>query len=425
MSGARPERRNASLDALLDRIEDRLIDAPEGLHRTRGPASDDALAAAGLPDEVAALWARWDGIDLGNGEAVVLSLAAQAPATEQARAAGLLREGDRVVGEQGMALLVVPADPWAEGGEVVAVEEDGERAPLASSVVRLVLGLVAEMALLYDEEGEYHDELFDSNGALRPKAERKLLRRRLDFDADAPLPRYRLAQLLRRGGEARGAKQELRRVLERAPEFTWAHFELGRAQLELGEREGAARSFANAASRSQDAGLRAYFLAWQASASEDEARSALAREVLALDPGFVGAQESGLREALEQGDARARELLTLGLAVMPSHLGLLSLRGAVEGLPREAGDAGPDEFDTPDEVDVELTRARAAEAALERASQGDGGGGKPSKPSGGRSGGGKPSGTAKRGGSRSSKPGAAKKASTRKPSGSSGKPKVR
>lgn len=392
-SGAR---RNASLDALLDRIEDRLIDAPEGLHRTGAPASDAALAAAGLPDEVAALWSRWDGIDLGNGEAVVLSLAEQAPASERARAAGLLREGDRVIGEQGMSLLVVPADPWAEGGEVVAVEEDGERAPLASSVVRLVLGLVAEMALLYDEEGEYHDELFDSNGALRPKAERKLLRRRLDFDADAPLPRYRLAQLLRRGGEARGAKQELRRVLERAPEFTWAHFELARAQLELGEREGAARSFANAASRSDDPGLRAYFLAWQASASEDAARAALAREVLVLDPGFVGAQESGLREALERGDAGARDLLALGLAVMPSHLGLLSLRGAVEALPASDDDEGPDEFDLPDEVDVELTRQRRAEAALDEAS-----GERPATPSARKPGSSKPAGKpAKRGGAK-------------------------
>lgn len=349
----------ARLDALLDRIEDRLIDAPEGLHRLGSPATREALAAAGLPEEVALVWARWDGLDLGNGEARLLPLAEQAQATEQARAAGLLREGDRVVGEQGPTLLVVPSDPWAEGGEVVAVEDDGERAPLASSLVKLTLGLVAEMALLYDEEGEYHDELFASNGALRPKAERKLLRRRLDFDEDAPLPRFRLAQLLRRAGEARGAKRELERVLHCAPEFGWAHFELGRALLELDQPEAAARSFASAATTAGDAGLRAYFVAWQARASEGDARAQLAAQVLALDPSFAATQEAGLREALEHGDPRGRELLALGLAIAPGHLGLLSLRAAAEALPSGSDDEGPDEFDLPDEVDLALTRERA------------------------------------------------------------------
>lgn len=352
------------MDTLLDRIEDRLVDAPEGLHRLNEPADPETLAAAALPDEAAVLWERWDGLELGNGEARFLSLAEHARATTDAREQGLLHEGDRVIGEHGSALLVLPADPWAEGGEVVSVEDDGQRAPLASSLLALTLGLVAEMALLYDEEGEYHDELFASNGALRAKAERKLLRRRLDFDEDAPLPRYRLAQLLRRAGEARGARSELERVLVCAPQFVWAHFELGRAQLDLDASDEAARSFATAAEQADDRGLRAHFLAWQARACEGDRRLALAAEVIELDPGFVGAQEAGLREALEHEDPQARELLALGLAIAPNHLGLLALRPAVEGLPIVQRDEGPDEFDLPDEVDRELARERELEAPL-------------------------------------------------------------
>ena len=350
---------------MLDRIEDRLIDAPEGLHRLGEPASEAALAEAGLAEDFAGLWERWDGLELGNGEAQFYPLAKHAQASAQAREQGLLHDGDRVIGEQGSALLVLPADPWAEGGEVVSVEDDGQRAPLASTLLKLTIGLVAEMALLYDEEGEYHDELFASNGALRPKAERKLLRRRLDFDEDAPLPRYRLAQLLRRAGEARGAKGELERVLICAPEFTWAYFELGRTLLDLGATTEAARNFASAAERADDPGLRAYFMAWQARASEGEPRAALAAKLLELDPGFVAAQEAGLREALEHGDPQARDLLGLGLAVAPTHVGLLSLRSVVAALPTPIDEDGPDEFDLPDEVDRELTRERELQDAMD------------------------------------------------------------
>lgn len=329
----RSERR---LEQLTDRVEDRLRDAPDGLHQVGEPADPAALAAAGLPEEAAALWRRWDGMALANGEAKLLSLAEQESATREADEAGILREGDRVIGEVGLALLVLPADPWAEGGDVVMVEDDGERAPYASSVIKLAIGMLAEMTVLYDDDGEYRDDLFDEFGELLPKAERRLLRRRLDFDEDAPFPRFRLGQLLRRGGEARAARSELRRVIHCAPEFAWAHWELGRAELELAASDdepdrclaGAREAFAHAAEKADDARLRALFLAWQARASEGDERARLAAEVLTLDPGFVATREAGVREAIEHEDPeRACELLELGLTIEPRHLGLLSLRG--------------------------------------------------------------------------------------------------
>jgi hypothetical protein len=340
-----PSRRDRNLEALLDRVEDRLVDAPIGLHQVGEPADRDALARAELPDEAAALWRRWDGLELADGEVVLLPLAEQQPATAAANEAGILRAGDRVIGRYGLATLVLPADPWEEGGEVVMVEDDGERAPYASSVARLALGLVAEMSLLYDDEGEHREDLFGDDGELTARAERRLLRRRLDYDEDAPFPRFRLAQLLRRAGELRGARSELRRVLRCAPEFAWAHWELGRVALELWlseaddedrdrTREEARASFAAAAEKAGDPNLRALFLAWQARAVDEPQRLELAAEVKRLEPGFVTAREAGLREAIEDEDGpRARELLALCLAIEPRSLALLGLREAVAALP--------------------------------------------------------------------------------------------
>jgi tetratricopeptide (TPR) repeat protein len=340
---ARTDRRQQAWEVLTDRIEDRLRDAPLGLHQVGEPANPELLARAELPEEAAALWRRWDGLELGNGEARLLGLADMERATHEAAQAGILRDGDKVIGEAGRALLVLPADPWAEGGDVVLVEDDGERVPYASSVIRMVIGFLAEMSVLYDDEGEYREGLFDEQGELTSKAERRLLRRRLDFDEDAPFPRFRLGQLLRRAGELRAARSELRKVLHRAPEFAWAHWELGRAELELAEgpdedparcRASACESFAAAAEKTEEPRLRALFLAWQARASEGDTRAGLARAVLELDPAFVLTREAAVREAIEDEDPeRALELLELGLAIEPRHLGLLALRGSVAALP--------------------------------------------------------------------------------------------
>jgi hypothetical protein len=314
------------IESVLDRVEDRLVAAAGGLHVLGEPADARTPQASGLGGEHGQLWLRWNGLELFGGEIRIHDALAVQPATAQAGELGFLREGDLVIGERGRELYVLPSDPWAEGADVILVEEDGERSPFASTIPHLVLGLLGEATVLYDEEGEYQDELFGDDGELLPQVERRLLRRRLDFDEDAPLARFRLGQLLRRDGELRAAASELRAVVKRAPTFSWAQLELGRVCHELGQDDYAVRAFIAGAQAATDPGLEALCLAWAVRCGAADS-DRLTKRALESYPELAGAHEAGAREAMEAEELdRARELIELGLAVAPKHLGLLDLR---------------------------------------------------------------------------------------------------
>lgn len=328
------ERRD--LEHALDRLEERLETAPPGLHAFGGRADPEALAGSGLPEGAAILWAKYDGVELMSGEARMLPLAEIPEATADAAQEGLLRDGDLVVGERGRLLFVLPEDPWAEGASVVGVDEEGDRVPEASSVMHLLLGLLGEISVLYDDHGEFHDALIDEWGDLEPSAHRKLLRRRLDFDPIAPGPRLQLARLLRAAGELRGAAKEIDKVLHYAPEFSAAHFERGQVLRGQGKLEAARRSFEKAAEHAIDPVNAAACEAWAARVTRDgggdsSQADAHAAAVLRRRPDYAQHQLVGARARLERRDRDAAvEMVALGLAVAPRHLELLGLRRELE-----------------------------------------------------------------------------------------------
>lgn len=318
------------IERALDKLEERLAAAPEGLHLAGLPADEPAIQSAGLPPAAAMFYRRWDGLEIAGGDATILSASQVQAATAGAEAEGRLAPGDVVIGERGRDLYVLPADPWQEGGDVVFVDEGGDRLPEASTLAHLALGWVAEASVLYGSDGEFRDELFGDDGDLLPAVKRKLLRRRLDFDPDAPRARLELARALLRDGEARAAAAELRTTLERAPELAFAHHELGHALAAQGDVAGAGEAHARAAAACRDPDLQAHFWAWAALRAAPEAQAEAIAKVLERRPHFAAEQAKAACELLEREQvAAARDVITLGLAIAPRHLELLDLQRRV------------------------------------------------------------------------------------------------
>jgi tetratricopeptide (TPR) repeat protein len=318
----------ARIRRALDRIEERLHAAPEGFHAAGRPATEEAIARSGLPADAALVWRAFDGLEIAMGEARLHALHQLQAATDAAEAEGLLRPGDRVIGERGAETWVLPEDPWAEGAAVVVVGDDIDRAPEASTVAHLVLGVLGEVGVLHDDEGEFRDGMIDESGELTPATQRKLLRRRLDLDEDAPRARLQLCRVLREAGEHRAALSEVKLLLRRAPEWGLAHHERGLLASALHRDKEAAPAHERAASFTDDDVLAAEFLAHAAAATDAEAeRAALAARVLAKRPDYAKHQLEAARAHLGRGAREAAaQFVALALAVAPKNLDALELK---------------------------------------------------------------------------------------------------
>ena len=299
----------------LDRLFAQLEDAPPGLHDLSPPAAD---LPPGLPPPLIELYARTDGARLYIDALEIV------PSREAAYDGGMRWRFATVDGDA--VAVDARGKVWRADA---AIEDDvceGTR------LDRWLAGQVDALALLFDRDGEYADEVFDEHGEILPVVREKQLKAQLKRDPAAPGPRWRLAHVLLEQGALENARDELEQVVADDPAFPWAWLDLARTSERLGESGGAideARMAADAAEGMQhpQAG---YF--WSqvarlaARAGDDMVRAEAATKASLLAPGLKRDQLAGARERLEAGDqASAKGLIDLLRAVWPRDLEVLEL----------------------------------------------------------------------------------------------------
>ncbi|MGN6107493.1 MAG: tetratricopeptide repeat protein, partial [Kofleriaceae bacterium] len=202
---------------------------------------------------------------------------------------------------------------------------------------RWLAGAVDALAILYDAEGEFVDNVFDEHGELVPKVAERQLRAQLKRDAGAPGPRWRLAHVLLEQGALENARDELEQVVADDPAFSWAWLDLARASERLGEIGGSLDEARMAAEAAEGVGhpQAGYFWSQLARlavrAGDDLVRAEAATKASLLAPGMKRDQLEGARERLAAGDtASAKGLVELLRAVWPRDLEVLELARRIE-----------------------------------------------------------------------------------------------
>jgi Tfp pilus assembly protein PilF len=303
----------------LDRVFERLDTAPAGLHDI-APAA--AVLPAGLPEPLIELYARCDGARL------YLDSLELVPSAEVAR-----RDDRWALGTvEGDALLIDGRGRiWRHDDSLDDLVCEG------TELARWLAGIVDALALLYDEDGEFADGVFDEDGDVVPAVGERQLRAILRRDPDAPAPRWRLAHALLAEERVEQGRQALEDVVAHEPGFAWAWLDLAKVSERLGELPGAldeARAAAHAAAGHPQEGYFHAELARLAGRAGDEpTRSAAAARAAELAPDLRADQLAGARASLEAGDlSTARGLVDLLRAVWPRDLEVLELARRIEAM---------------------------------------------------------------------------------------------
>jgi hypothetical protein len=303
----------------LDRVFALLDDAPPGLHDVDVPTGE---LPPGLPAPLIELYALCDGIRMFV-EAVEV-FASRDVHFEHGRWKFATAEGD---------------DIWIDHkGKIWRSEESIEDDVCEGTRIdRWLTGQLDSLALVFDNDGEYADDVFDEDGEILPIIREKQFRAQIKRDAAAPGPRWRLAHVLIEQGAIEDARNELEQVVADDPAFFWAWLDLARVSERLGEIGGAideARMAAEAAEGVQHAQA-GYFWSQVARlavrAGDDMVRAEAATKASLLAPELKRAQIEGARERIESGDrASAKGLLDLLRAVWPRDLEVLELARRVD-----------------------------------------------------------------------------------------------
>jgi len=289
----------------------------EGVHRLAGPAY---VLDTELPVGLAEVYRSWNGLELFH-ESLILW-----PANK------VRRNGDYfAVGEVNGDDLMVAVD-----GKVWRRDADSEELLCDGSAFdRWLAGYVDAEAVVFERDGEFRDDVIDEDGDLIASAALARERAMLDRDRDAPAPRWRLARLLSRSGELERARDELERVVDGMPDFSWAWYDLARISEGLGELEGACDELEAAATAQEGYEHNGFFWAQLARVAramddEDRRRDAAAR-ALAATPDIAQRQLEGARASAADGDlATARELAETARAVAPNDLQVMAFLRQLE-----------------------------------------------------------------------------------------------
>lgn len=303
----------AKLDG-LDRVFDLLDEAAPGLHDVEPPTDE---LPDDLPEPLIELYARCDGarIFLDSLELVP----ARDVTVDNQRWQFALSEGE-------------PVTIDARGRIWRADETIEDEVCESTRLDRWLAGEVDALALIFDGDGEYAEDVFDEDGELVPVVREQQLRAKLKRDSAAPAPRWRLAQVLLEQGADEDARNQLEQVVATDPVFAWAWLDLARVSEKIGELGGAideARMAAEAAEGTQHP-QSGYFWSQVARlavrAGDEMQRAQAATKASLLAPALKQSQLAGARERMAAGDLdSAKGLLELLRAVWPRDLEVLDL----------------------------------------------------------------------------------------------------
>ena len=164
--------------APLNRVFVQLDEAQPGVHDVNEPALE---LPVGLPAPLIEVYARCDGARIFCD---TLELLPSAEVTyDGARWRFAVIDGEPVgIDHKGRI--------WRTDASIEDDIIDGTR------VDRWLAGQLDALALLFDHEGEYNDDVFDEEGEILAVIREKQLRAQLKRDAGAPGPRWKLALVL-------------------------------------------------------------------------------------------------------------------------------------------------------------------------------------------------------------------------------------
>ncbi|MEO8550669.1 MAG: hypothetical protein ABI678_11870 [Kofleriaceae bacterium] len=303
----------AKLDG-LDRLFDLLDGAAPGLHDVEPPTGnlpDD------LPEPLIELYARCD------GARIFIDSLELVPAREVVLDNGRWKFA---IADGAAVSLDVRGRVWRADETIEDEVCEGTR------LDRWLAGEIDALALIFDGDGEYADDVFDEEGDLLAAVGEQQLRAKIKRDSAAAASRWRLALVLLEQGADENARNQLEQAVADDPAFAWAWLDLARLSEKTGEVGGAideARMAAEAAEGTQhpQAG---YFWSQVARlavrAGDDLQRAQAATKASLLAPALKQSQLAGARERMEAGDTTsAKGLLELLRAVWPRDLEVLDL----------------------------------------------------------------------------------------------------